>query len=110
MIAMPAPHTHGARHQRERRVYPVSWATSECMFGLEDFRATFADDDAGGHGVSGGHAGHDRPVGNAKVFYSINFQRAINHRHGVLAHLGGAALVPVAHGSIADEALQLGTL
>src|ERR1700738_3871821 len=83
--------------------------TSECVFGLEDLRGAFADDDAGGHGVSGGDAGHDRPVGDAKVFYPIDFQRAANHGHGVLAHLGGTGLVPVGQGGIPHEALELGT-
>jgi hypothetical protein len=32
----------------------------------------------------------------------------LDHRHGVLAHLGGAGLVPAAHGGIPDEALEFG--
>jgi hypothetical protein len=47
---------------------------------------------------------------DAKVFYSMDFQGAVDHRHGVLAHLGGAGLVPVGHDGIADEALEFGTV
>src|ERR1700681_1670508 len=86
-----------------------SWPTSECVLGPEDLGGAFADDDAGRHRVSGGDARHDRPVSYAKLFYPIDFQRAVDHRHRVLAHLGGTGLVPVGHGGIADEALELGT-
>jgi hypothetical protein len=83
---------------------------SECVLGPKDLCGAFADDDAGGHGVSGSYPGHDRPVGDPKVFDSIDFQLTVDHGHGVSAHLGGAGLMPVAHGGIADEALKLGTL
>jgi hypothetical protein len=74
---------------------PLSPDFSFCVLGLDDFCGPFTDDDAGGHGVSGGDAGHDRAVGDAKVFYSIDFQCSVDHRHGVVAHLGGAGFVPV---------------
>src|SRR5271155_5349730 len=82
---------------------------SACVLGREDVCGAFADDDAGGHGVAGGYPGHDRPVGDAKGFYSIDFQLAVDDRHGVSAHFGGAGLVPVARGCVADEVLKLGT-
>jgi hypothetical protein len=50
------------------------------------------------------------PVRDPKAVDSIDFQDAVDHRHGALAHLGGAALVPVARGGIAHEALKFGTL
>src|SRR6201999_1553821 len=87
-----------------------SWAMSECVLGLEDVCCAFADDDAGGHGVAGGYPGHDRPVGDAKAFYPIDFQAAVDHGHGVLAHLGGAGLVPVGRGGIPNEVLEFSTL
>src|ERR1700744_1057890 len=83
---------------------------SECVLGLEDLSCAFADDDAGGHGVAGGDAGHDRSVGDTKLFYPKDFQAAVDDRHGVLAHLGGAALVPVGRGGIANEVFELSTL
>jgi len=43
------------------------------------------------------------------VFGSIDFQGAVDHRHGVLAHLGGTGLMPVRHDRVADEALEFGT-
>src|ERR1700739_4895245 len=91
---------------------PIHFAgtTSESVFGFDDVSCAFTDDDAGGHGVAGGDAGHDRPVGDTKAFDPIHFQLTVNHRHGVLAHLGGAALVPVGRGGIANEALELSTL
>jgi hypothetical protein len=47
--------------------------------GPKDLRGAFADDDARGHGVSGGDARQDRAVGDPKVFGSLNFQVAIHH-------------------------------
>src|SRR6202035_1480203 len=49
-------------------------AVSACVLRLEDVGCAFADDDAGGHGVAGGNARHDRPVGDTKAFCSIDFQ------------------------------------
>jgi hypothetical protein len=37
----------------------------------DDLCGTLADDDAGRHGVAGGHARHDRPIGDTQVFDSI---------------------------------------
>src|ERR1700694_4384032 len=86
-----------------------SWAMSECVLGLEDVCGAFADDDAGGHGVAGGYPGHDRPVGDAKVFESIDVELAVHHRHGVLAHLGGTRLVPEGQDGLPNEAFELST-
>jgi hypothetical protein len=83
---------------------------SECVVGLEDLGCAFADDDAGCHRVSGCYPGHDRPVGDAKVFYPIDFQLAVDHGHGVSAHLGGAGLMPIGRGGIPNEVLEFGTL
>jgi hypothetical protein len=79
------------------------------MFQPQDLCGTLANDDAGSHRVAGCHAWHDGPIRDTKVCDTIDFEFAINHRHGVLAHLGGAGLVPVARGSIADKVLQFGT-
>ena len=95
-------------HRNRPVLATTSLATSQGVLGLEDLRGAFADDDAGRHGVSGGDAGHDRPVSDTEAVDSIDFQLAIDHRHGVSAHLGGAGLMPVAHGGIADEALKPG--
>ena len=47
-------------------------------------------------------------VGDPKALYPIDFQLPVHHRHGVLAHLGGAGLMPVAECGVPDEALKLG--
>jgi hypothetical protein len=41
----------------------------------QGFRGTLTDDDAGSHGIAGGHARHDRAVCNAKVFDPIDLNR-----------------------------------
>jgi hypothetical protein len=46
---------------------------------MEDSCGVVAGDDAGTHGVSGGDAGHNQAVGDLKVFYSIDFQLAVDH-------------------------------
>jgi hypothetical protein len=51
--------------------------------------------DARGHGVAGGHARHDGPIGNTKFFYSVDLEIGINHRHGITSHLGGTRLMAV---------------
>jgi hypothetical protein len=79
------------------------------VVGFEYFSGAFANDDAGSHRVAGSYAWHDRPIRNTKFFYSINFEIAVNHRHGVSAHFGGARLMPVSHGGIPDEVFELCT-
>jgi hypothetical protein len=49
------------------------------VLGPKDLRGAFADDDARGHGVSGGDTGQDRAVGDAKVFGSMDFQVAVHY-------------------------------
>src|ERR1700722_8319995 len=43
----------------------------------QGFRGTLADDDAGSHGIAGGHARHDRAVCNAKVFDPIDLKLTV---------------------------------
>jgi hypothetical protein len=66
-------------HRNRPVLAASSLATSQGVLGLEDLCGAFADDDAGGHGVSGGDAGHDRPVSDTEVVDSIDFQLAIDH-------------------------------
>jgi hypothetical protein len=68
---------------------------------------TLADDDAGSHGVAGRYARHNRPIRDAKVVDSVDFEIAVNHGHWISAHLGSAGLVPVTQGTIADEVFEL---
>src|SRR5262245_61420350 len=84
---------------------PISGSYS--VYGPENLSGALANDDAGSHGVAGGHAWHDGAVRNTKVVDAIDFQRAINHRHGVSAHLGGAGLVPITHRRISHEVFEL---
>jgi hypothetical protein len=79
------------------------------MVGSEYFPGALADDDAGSHGVAGGDTWHDRPIRDTKSFDSINFKIAINHRHGVSAHLGGTRLNGGRYWLHPDEVLELCT-
>jgi hypothetical protein len=49
------------------------------------------------------------PFGDPKIFDSIDFKVAINHRHGVSTHLRCTRLVPEARGCIANEVFKLAT-
>jgi hypothetical protein len=62
-----------------------------------------------GAGVAGCYAGMIDPSATQRSCIPKYFQRAGDRRHGVLVHLGGAGLVPVAHGGIRVEALEFGT-
>ena len=73
---------------------------------LQDFGGALADDDAGGHGVSRRDAGHDRSVGNTKMFDAVNLQIAIHDGHGISAHFGCAGFMPVTDGRVANELLE----
>jgi hypothetical protein len=77
------------------------------MLRPQDLGDTLANDDAGSHGVAGGHPWHDRAIRHTKVADSIDVQMAIHHRQGISAHLGRAGLMPVGYGGIADEAFEL---
>src|SRR5262245_47040826 len=82
---------------------------SYAVLGPENLSSALVNDDAGSHGVAGGHTRHDGTVCYAKVIDSIDFQVAINHRHGISSHLGCAGLMRVAHDGIADEVFELRT-
>jgi hypothetical protein len=81
---------------------------SNLVYNPQDLSRTFADDDARGHGVASCHARHDRAIGNAKVVNSINLEIVVDNRHRIATHLGGAGLVMIGNGSIADEVLERG--
>src|ERR1700756_1571622 len=72
--------------------------------------STLANDHTGSHCVAGCHARHDRAVSNTKVVDSIDFEMTIYDRHGVSAHLGGTGLMPIGHGGIPDEVVEVGAL
>ncbi len=80
------------------------------MLSSENFCCTFADYDARCLRIAGRYARKDRTVGDPKSFYTIDFEIAVDHRHGVSAHLGGAGLMPIGRRGITDEPLQLGAL
>src|SRR5258708_33686256 len=63
----------------------------------QDLCGALADDDTGSHRVARCHARHDGPIRNTKIFDSIDFKLAVNHRHIVLAYLFGTGLMPVGH-------------
>src|SRR5258708_19361714 len=77
------------------------------MLRPQDLGATLANDDAGSHGVAGGHPWHDRAIRHTKVADSIDVQMAIHHRQGISAHLGRAGLMPVGYGGLPDEPFDL---
>src|SRR5262249_8563658 len=55
------------------------------------------------------YARHDRSIRDAKVVDAIDFEEAIHHTPGVLAHLGGGRLMPKAKCCVADVVFQLWT-
>src|ERR1700694_6328281 len=69
----------------------------------QGFCGTLADDDAGSHGIAGGHARHDRAVCDAKVFDSIDLKLAVYDRHRIAPHFRGTRLMMVSRGRIANE-------
>src|SRR5258708_28303806 len=69
----------------------------------QGFSGTLADDDAGSHGVAGRHARHDRAIGDAKVFDSIDLELGVYHRHRIAPHFRGTRLMEVSSGGIANE-------
>jgi hypothetical protein len=69
---------------------------------------TLADDDAGSHGIAGGHARHDRAVGNAKVFDPIDLKLNVYDRHRIASHFRGTRLMVVSGGRIANEVMLFG--
>ena len=74
-----------------------------------DLCCPLSDDHTGRHGIAGGHAWHDRSIGDAKVVDAVDFEEAIHHTHGMPAHLGGRRLVPKAKCCVADVVFQLWT-
>src|SRR5262249_18252816 len=75
-----------------------------------DLCCALSDDHTGCHGIAGGHARHDRSIRDAKVVDAVDFEEAIHHTHGVLAHLGGGRLMPKAKCCVADVVFQFWTL
>jgi hypothetical protein len=73
------------------------------VFLSEDFCGTLADDDAGRHGIAGGHARHNRAVCNAKVFDPIDFKLTVYDRHRIAPHFRGTRLMVVSGRRIANE-------
>src|SRR5262249_33801701 len=71
---------------------------------------TFADDDAGSHGIAGDHAWHDGTVCDAKVLDSIDLKFRIYHGHGIAPHFCGTCLMMVSSSRIADEVFQCSSL
>jgi hypothetical protein len=69
----------------------------------QGFCGTLADDDAGSHGISGGHARHDRGVCDAQIFDSIDPKLAVYDRHRIAPHFRGTGLMVVSGGRIANE-------
>src|SRR5882762_8645588 len=87
----------------------AQWNRELCfqfVFLLEHFCGTFADDDAGSHGIAGGHARHDRAVRNAKVFDPIDLKLTVYDRHRIAPHFRGTRLMVVGGGRIANEVFQ----
>src|SRR5215469_12975097 len=74
-----------------------------------DLCCTLSDNHTGSHSIAGGHAWHNRAVGDAKVVYAVDFEEAIHHTHVVSAHLGAGRLMPKAKCCFADVVFQLGT-
>src|SRR5262249_24146169 len=69
---------------------------------LYDLCCTLSDDHTGSHGITGGHAWHDRSIRDAKVVDAVDLEVAIDHTHVVPPHLGGGCLMPEAKRRVAD--------
>src|SRR5260221_13451393 len=78
------------------------------MISSQYFSGALADNDAGSHGVAGGHARHDGSIGNTQVFDSIDFEVGVYDGHGITAQLGGTRLMAVGYECIPDEVVQFG--
>src|SRR5215470_648037 len=76
------------------------------MLSPYDLCCTLSDDHTRSHSIAGGHPWHDRSIRDAKVVDAEDFEAAIYHRYGVLAHLGGGRLMPKAKGCVADVLFQ----
>src|SRR5262249_2843436 len=91
-------------------IHSLSCQSSKLVCSPEHLSSTLANDHAGSHRVASCHAWHDRAVSNAKIVDSIDFEMTIYDRHGVSAHLGGTGLMPIGHGGISDEVVEVGAL
>src|SRR6516164_5077636 len=67
---------------------------SQFVFDSQVLCCPLSDNDAGRHGVAGCHTWHDRPIGDAKVVDSVDFEVAIHRTLGVSPHFGGGCLMP----------------
>jgi hypothetical protein len=104
------------RHPRPRLARPARQALlgrrpsilvrmAKLVCGAKQFAGALADDDAGSHGVAGGHSRHYRAVCDAKVFNAMNLKLGVYDRHRIAPHLGGTRLMEVGRGCIANEVL-----
>jgi hypothetical protein len=71
----------------------VNFQLMFCVSRPQHLCGTFTDDDTRRHCVTGCHARHNRPIRNAKVVDSIDFEVPVYNRHCIATHLGGAPLV-----------------
>src|SRR6476661_5636711 len=85
------------------RINGIGELCLQFVFLPEDFRGTLADDDAGSHGIAGGHARHDRAVCNAKVFDPVDLKLTVYDRHRIAPRFRGTRLMVVSGGRIANE-------
>src|SRR5258707_8281687 len=76
------------------------------MFVPQLLSGTLADDDAGSHGIAGGHSRHDRAVCNTKVFDPIDLKLTVYDRHRIASHFRGTRLMVVSGGRIANKVFQ----
>src|SRR5215467_2043651 len=74
-----------------------------------DLCCTLSDNHTGSHRIPGGHAWHDRSIGDAKVVDAVNFEITIYHGHLVTPHLSGGCLMPKAKCCVADVVFQFWT-
>jgi hypothetical protein len=79
----------------------------EFVLSLKDLSGTLSDDHARGHRVADGDARHDGAICDTQPFDAVHFERTVNDRHRILAHLGGTRLMPVRNGCIADKVLEI---
>src|SRR6476659_3116684 len=70
-----------------RRSVGICPDSRQLVCGAQYLARPLAYDDAGSHGIAGGHAWHDGPIRDTKIFDSIDLKAGIHDGHGIAPHL-----------------------
>src|ERR1700742_3754748 len=70
-------------------------------------RRTFANDDAGCHGIACRHPRHDRAISDTQALDAVDPERTVYHRTFITPHLGRARVMMIRSRGVAYEIFKL---